>query len=115
MPENVPLIVAMAEACSDTIVAWDHAGHGQPASLRSDHLLWMCEEIVAHAGDWPATRIHRWIGFVQGAMIANRMIDLDQAKAMFQKAKHAHRRPDADLLDHLDPDKYFRFDLGGQG
>ena len=115
MPGNLPLIVAMAEDCSDRIRASAQSGAGQPASLRPEHLLWMCKEIVSHAEDWPATKTHRWIGFVQGAMIANRMLDLDGAKAMFDRAKQAHGTPDADLLDHLDPDSSFQFELGGQG
>ena len=46
-------------------------------------------QIEEHAEDGPATKLHRWIGFVQGAMLANRMLDLDGLKAMFDDAKAA--------------------------
>jgi hypothetical protein len=115
MPNSIEMIVAMAEKCADTIVASGQRGLEQPESLQPVHLKWMCEEIVKHAGDWPATKLHRWIGFIQGAMIANRMIDLEGARAMFDQVKNAYGELGADLLDHLDPASPFQLDLGGQG
>ena len=50
----------------------------------------MCKLIVEHAEDWPATKLHRWVGFVQAGMIANYMLDLDGAKAMFNKVKEEY-------------------------
>jgi len=115
MADSVVLIAAMAERCRDMILRSDEPGLDLPTSLQPKHLHWMCREIVQHARDWPATRLHRWIGFVQGAMIANRMIDLDRAKAMFDEVKTAYGENDEDLLDHLNPDDFFEFDIGGQG
>jgi hypothetical protein len=62
-------------------------------------------------------KMHRWIGFVQAGMMANRMLDLDGAKAMVDKAKNAFGeiREDHDLGDHLDPQSSFEMDIGGQG
>jgi hypothetical protein len=34
---------------------------------------------------------------------------------MFDGAKNAFGAPDADLIDHLDPDDDFYLDIGGQG
>jgi hypothetical protein len=115
MADNAPLIVAMAETCREMILAWSPPGLDRPASLQPAHLNWMCREIAQHASDWPATKVHRWLGFIQGAMIANRIIDLPKAKEMFDRAKHAHGAPSEDLLDHLDPGSSFRFEIGGQG
>ena len=78
----------------------------------------MCDQIEKHAEGGPATKLHRWIGFVQAAMLANRMLDLDGLKAMFDKAKAAHEgtsEDSEDLIDHLDPTSSFEFDIGGQG
>jgi hypothetical protein len=78
----------------------------------------MCNKIEEHAEDSPATKLNRWIGFVQGAMLANRMLDLDGLKAMFDNAKRDHGETAEDLedlLDHLDPTSSFEFDIGGQG
>lgn len=115
MSDNIPLIIAMAERCEEMIRASDNPGLDQPTSLQARHLEWMCKQIGKHAGEWPATKTHRWIGFIQGAMIANRMIDLAGAKSMFDQTKNRHGEADEDLLDHLDPGKPFKLEIGGQG
>ncbi len=56
-------------------------------SLQLKHLLWMCDRIETHAEGGPATKLHRWIGFVQAAMLANRMLDLDGLKASSTRLK----------------------------
>jgi hypothetical protein len=63
------------------------------------------------------TRLHRWIGFVQAGILANRMLDIEQIKAMFDEVKKTHSvsSEDQDLIDHLDVDSSFKFDIGGQG
>ena len=51
-------------------------------------------------------------------MLANRMLDLDELKAMFDEAKRAHGEASddlEDLFDHLDPTNSFELDIGGQG
>lgn len=115
MTDDELLITAMADMCLETIVAWDEPGREQPPSLQPKHLEWMCREISRHAGDWPTSKVHRWIGFVQGAMIANRMLELEGAKRMFDDAKRAFGEMDQDLLDHLDPTSLFELDIGGAG
>ena len=87
-------------------------------ALQQKHLVWMCNKIEEHSEVGPATKLHRWIGFIQGAMLANRMLDLEDLKAMFDEAKRAHGEDSDDLddlLDHLDPTNTFELDIGGQG
>lgn len=117
MDKSDLLVVAMAEECRRTILKWQDDDENLPESIRRVHLERMCERIEKHAaaGDWPATRLHRWIGFVQCALIANRIIDLPEAKQMFDRAKVAYPEADEDLLDHLNPSSSFEFDLGGPG
>ena len=98
------LTVAMAERCSHLLLDSGSGNRQLPRCLQHDHLLWMCAKIESHAGDWPATKLHRWIGFLQGAMIAHGILDLDRAKAMFNKDKVAHPSADNDMSDHLDVD-----------
>ena len=106
------LIVAMAEKCKrmpDSRLS---------KALQQEHLVWMCNKIEEHSETGPATKLHRWIGFVQGAMLAHRILDLDELKAMFDEAKRDHGVASDDLenlLDHLDPTSSFEFDIGGQG
>ena len=118
MSDSILLISAMAEQCRDMILEWNRPNPDLPTSLRPKHLQWMCNQIVQNSRIWPDTRLHRWIGFVQGAMLANRMLDLDELKAMFDEAKRAHGEASddlEDLLDHLDPTNSFELDIGGQG
>lgn len=112
------LVVAMAEKCRNLILESDTPDLGLPKALLPKHLLWMCTQIEEHAEDGPATKLHRWIGFVQGAMLANRMLNLDGLKAMFDEAKRAQVEAGddlEDLTDHLDPSSSFEFDIGGEG
>jgi hypothetical protein len=111
------LVAAMAEQCRQLIQSSDSDAGNLPPGLQPQHLLAMCERIQEHAHDWPATKLHRWTGFVHGAMLANRLFDLDRAKAIFEEAKAVHGVPpdDQDLIDHLDAANSFRMDLGGQG
>ena len=115
MDKSNLLIVAMAEECRRIMQQWEEEDSGMPESIRRKHLERMCERIEKHAEDWPATRLHRWIGFIQCALIANRVIDLADAKLMFDRAKVAYPESDEDLLDHLDPTSSFEFDIGGLG
>jgi hypothetical protein len=108
------LIVAMAQQCRDLILAWDTPDTGLPKALQPKHLLWMCKKIDEHAEEGPATKLHRWIGFVQCAMMAHGMLDFEGAKAMFDKAKIAHGETGEDMIDHLDPQSSFKFDIGGE-
>lgn len=111
------LVAAMAAQCRNVI----HEAHGEEASLpkelHSKHLLWMCDQITEHSQEWPATRLHRWLGFVQCALLAHRMLNLEQVKRMFDEVKKSHgfSSEDHDLVDHLDPSSSFHLDIGGQG
>lgn len=109
------LIVAMAEQCRSLILHWDQPDLTLPRPVQPKHLLWMCDQIEENVECGPATKLHRWIGFIQGAMLAHRMLDLDGVKAMFDKAEVAHGDNDEDLLDHLDAASSFEVDIGGQG
>ncbi len=112
------LVVAMTAKCRSLIQKWDKPVLDLPKSLHPKHLLWMLDQIEKNAEDGTATKLHRWIGFVQAAMLANHMLDLDGLKAMFDQAKAAHEARSEgleDLIDHLDPTSAFEFDIGGQG
>jgi hypothetical protein len=118
MDQGNLLMVAMAERCLSIIQnKTEDVRFALPDSLRPKHLRRMCNLIVEHAEDWPDTKLHRWIGFVQAGMIANLMLDLDGAKAMFNKVKEEFGSiaKDQDLVDHLDPTTSFEMEMGGQG
>lgn len=111
------LIAAMAEKCRAVMQKAPHVARDLPEVLGLTHLRWMCDRIETNAEIWPAARLHRWIGFVQAGAIANRILDIDQLKAMFDEANNAHaqRADDQDLIDHLDAGSGFNMEIGGQG
>jgi hypothetical protein len=105
----------MAQKCRGLIQEWETPDTNLPKALQPKHLLWLCNRIDEHAEDRPSAQLHRWIGFIQGAMMAHRMLDHESARAMFDQAKIAHGEKSDDLLDHLDPNNSFRLDIGGEG
>lgn len=111
------LVVAMAERCQTLIRESKQADSGLPHALHPRHLLWMCEQVELHAEEWPPTKLHRWIGFIQCGMMANHILNFEETKRMFDEARKAYgtNGEDEDLIDHLDPDRPFKFDVGGQG
>jgi hypothetical protein len=118
MEQGRLLIAAMAERCKAIIQAKpEDTRFALQQELRPKHLLWMCHKVIEHADDWPAVKLHRWIGFVQCGMMANLMLDLAAAKAMFSEAKKSYGEigNDLDLVDHLNPESSFDLEIGGQG
>ena len=114
--QDTHLMTAMIEKCRRIILDQDqHAFENQPEPLRKAHLIRMCDRMIDHVDDWPGVKLNRWIGFIQCALIANRSLDLEQAKQMFNRAKKTSGDSAQDLLDHLDPNSPFEFDLGGEG
>lgn len=117
MEKSKLLIVAMSEQCIARILKSERSEVELPDVLHPQHLLWMCDQIANNAEDWADLKLHRWIGFVQSGMLANRMLDFESLKHMFQDAKNTYgaNGDDPDLIDHLDPHDSFRMDIGGEG
>lgn len=44
-----------------------HDEHAEETSI--PYLMWMCHEIINHKR-WDESKAHRWIGYIQGAMVA---------------------------------------------
>ena len=109
------LMQAMLEKCRETILAQDRPAIDLPRPLQKKHLIWMCDRLTANTDSWSPEKMNRWVGFIQCAMIANRMLDLGRAKRMFDEAKNAFGENGQDLTDHLDPDDSFELEIGGEG
>lgn len=118
MDQNRPLVAVMAADCRQVILQHQHHVPELPGALQPPHLLWMCGQIEEHAAQGASTRLHRWIGFIQAGMLANRMLQLEEIKTMFDEVKrqrHQSIEDNESLVDHLDPTSSFEFDIGGQG
>jgi len=110
-------ITTIAEKCKQVIAAARPVDRGLPESLGPKHLLWMCARIQQNALAWPESKLHRWLGFVQCGIMANRILDLEGTKALFEITDGASQSgaADQDLIDHLDPTNPFELDIGGEG
>ncbi len=115
MDRNELLIREMAGQCRQLVQGSNPVDPRTPLPLHKQHLLWMCSEVDHHAADWSAAKLNRWIGFIQCALLANGVLDLEGLKTMFNHAKQAHGVRSDDLLDHLNPDCSFEFEIGGEG
>lgn len=109
------LVTAMAEKCRAQIQKFDQSDSTLPRALHPGHLAWMCLQIEKNAAHWPQVKLHRWLGFIQAGMLANRIVDLQAVKVMFDDLNVAFGKPSEDLVDHLDVASSFELDIGGQG
>lgn len=55
------------------------------------HLIWMCDQIVAHAGyvpdEWSVTKLHRWLGYIQGVMVSRGFTTVEEQREEYKKLK----------------------------
>ena len=117
MDNSKLLITAMSEQCIALILKSEATGVELPDVLHSQHLLWMCDQIINNVECWSDLKLHRWLGFIQSGMLANQILSFVELKRLFVDAKSAYadNSDDHDLIDHLDPHSSFRLDLGGEG
>jgi hypothetical protein len=46
----------------------------------TEHLIWMCEYCLENLETMPIDKLSRWVGFVQGIMAANKVLDVDEER-----------------------------------
>jgi len=55
------------------------------------HLIWMCEQVMEHTGyvpkEWSITKLHRWIGYIQGVMTARGFTTVLQERNDYRELK----------------------------
>lgn len=55
------------------------------------HLIWMCEQVVEHTGyvprEWSITKLHRWIGYIQGVMTARGFTTVERERQEYKDLK----------------------------
>lgn len=115
MDNNRLIITAIVEQCRRLIQEAQITDSPLPAEVQPKQLLWMCEQVEENAESGSISRLHRWMGFIQAGMLANRIIGLDDLKSLCDELKVAHQMGCQDLFDHLDPTNAFELDIGGQG
>jgi hypothetical protein len=54
------------------------------------HLIWMCQQVDANFDQWSSTRMHRWLGFIQGVMVAFQWTNLEHVKRSISAWKNTY-------------------------
>lgn len=54
------------------------------------NLLWMLDQIVINETTWPLDKTGRWLGFTQGVMAAQGLIDVDAERDYSRPLFHAY-------------------------
>jgi len=82
MEETRVIVTAMAAKCGDVVRRSNEVEEDLPKALHPKHLLWMCDQIQKRAEEWPLTRLHRWIGFVQAATLRSVSLHFPQSHSV---------------------------------
>lgn len=45
-----------------------------------EHLIWMCNEIIKNYNKWNVQKLNRWLGFIQGIMVAIEITTVDKQR-----------------------------------
>ena len=59
---------------------WHADGNSLQEALRPSYLMWMCETVIAKKDEWVATRLHRWIGYIQAGLLLSGITGLEHEK-----------------------------------
>ena len=118
MSEDCALGVEIARRLSEVIECWllqdgidqDYIRTTTDPEFHPSKLLNICEAIETKAPSWAVPKLFLRLGFVQGVLVALKIVSLEDIKRIIRDA-HDH----LDLLDHHDPASTFYFDLGGGG
>lgn len=110
------LAVEIAQNCKLILEdTWDLGLDPGMRTVSQEHLLWMADQIYENSDTWPATKLHRWVGFMQGVMVAYALTTIDKESSTVRKIKQAFlEEMDVELKDHQDPESYFELELGGE-
>ena len=60
-----------------------------PDGTSSSHLAWMCQSAITESASWPADKLSRCLGFVQGVMSSRGQISMEVEREFSQPISHA--------------------------
>jgi hypothetical protein len=75
-PDQVKLVVA-AHAHQLGVRALKNVDNPNPG-----HLVWMCEEVPKFLDEGRIEKAMRWLGFIQGVIVAKKLITIEEAKRL---------------------------------
>lgn len=60
-----------------------------PDGTSNSHLRWMCQTAIDDSHAWPADKLSRWLGFVQGVMCARGLVTVEGERDLSRPMFHA--------------------------
>jgi hypothetical protein len=55
-----------------------------------EHCIWMCERVRDNFDQWSPTMSHRWLGFIQGVMVANGWTTTKELRRIIRRLKQSY-------------------------
>lgn len=62
---------------------------GLPSKCRAPHLLRLCDEVIKHGDQYPFDKLCRWMGFIQGILAIQGLIDVDVERKWSRPILHS--------------------------
>lgn len=63
-----------------------------------EHLQWMCRTMQDEGRTWPVDKLSRWLGFVQGVLVMQGVITVDEEREFSRPLFHAAYQADGRAL-----------------
>jgi len=105
----------LAEVLKELIEERKSGVYPSQKEAHPDYLIEMCDKIINNHEGWATTRLHRWLGHIQGCMFSQNLTNLKEQLEIIGKLKKEFPESDYDLVDHRNDDDFFEFDIGGEG
>lgn len=74
------LLIHLFTTYAHAIAQFPNAFLDFPPSCQADKLLGLCGEAINNARKYPFDKMNRWLGFVQGVLIAADVLDVDDER-----------------------------------
>lgn len=84
------LFARFARAVANNLLPLAEKCGGVDEDTGTAHLVWMCNAILEHAHEWRRDKTNRWIGYVQGVLVAKRMTTVIEQRRLISLLQAVH-------------------------
>lgn len=84
--------VQLLQRCAAILEKAGPAHAAEPDGCGRSHLLWMCASAQEHASEWPIDKLSRWLGFIQGVMTFQGLLNVEEERDFSRPLFHAAYR-----------------------
>lgn len=87
MCETKQIAVAYAQHLLDKLEKAATDDYTIETTISVVHLKWMCQQIIERVNEMSATKLHRWIGYIQGVMVVRGFTTVLQERTDYKEVK----------------------------